>query len=119
VIAAYDSLRKIGGLAHAMFLAGGWDKNMDIPLILDASKAIDEMIEDMTLLGANRDDIEVCLVTGENVNHEQGDPTYRQKITTTINLLKEKHIRCREDTATDVGHYHISFDVESGRISYV
>lgn len=104
VITACDSIHKIGALAHA--------------IIPDVSHAIDEMITDMTLLGARKDDIEVCLVSGENVRHAQDDPTYNRNIASVLEVLKEKRVRFREDTATDIGKSHIALDVESGKIMY-
>ena len=51
VICAYDSTKKIGGLAHAMFLsAGRLNKKISRHTLKDAGGAIDEMIDDMLLL---------------------------------------------------------------------
>ena len=57
VFAAYDSVRKIGALAHTMFFSNHSDRKSDFVNVQDASRAIDEMIEDMALLGANKDDV--------------------------------------------------------------
>jgi len=116
VIAAYDSAKKVGALAHAMF-SGGMKKN--ISLMRDAAGAIDEMLEDMTLLGSQKEDIKVCLVTGENVPHKDHDPNYDAKLSSTIELLKQKHIEVTENSVVDAGKSHIIFDVSSGQISYI
>ncbi len=118
VICAYDSLRKIGGLAHAMFLSGRLNKKCSNSIVRDAGGAIDEMIADMLLLGASKDDIEVCLMTGENIPHRKDDPEYNKTLQEAIEILKEKHIRYREGAVTDAGDLHVSFDVESGHVSY-
>jgi chemotaxis receptor (MCP) glutamine deamidase CheD len=119
VICAYDSTKKIGGLAHAMFLSGRLNHNNHTSTVLkDAGGAIDEMIDDMLLLGANRENIEVCLMTGENVPHRKDDPDYNKTLQAAVNILKEKHIKYREGTVADVGQLHVSFDVETGHISY-
>lgn len=118
VICAYDSMRKIGGLAHAMFLSGRLNKKCSSSIVRDAGGAIDEMIDDMLLLGASKDDIEVCLMTGENVPHRKDDPEYNRTLEEAIEILKEKHIRYRDGAVSDAGDLHVSFDVETGHISY-
>lgn len=118
VICAYDSLRKIGGLAHAMFLSGRLSKKCSNSIVRDAGGAIDEMIADMLLLGASKDDIEVCLMTGENIPHRKDDLEYNKTLQEAIEILKEKHIRYREGAVADAGDLHVSFDVESGHVSY-
>ena len=119
VICAYDSTKKVGGLAHATFLsAGRMDKKISRPTLRDAGGAIDEMINDMLLLGANKDDIEVCLMTGENIPHRKDDPDYNKTLQEAIEILKEKHIKYRDGIVADAGDLHVSFDVETGHISY-
>lgn len=118
VIVAYDSIKKIGGLAHAIFFSNGLSQRKRCTVMRDADEAIDELLKDMTLLGAQRENIEVYLVTGENVPHKQNDPDYEKNISSTIDLLKQKHIRIKEQLADDLGYSHISFDVESGSILY-
>ena len=118
VITAYDPSNKIGALAHAIFLSELAERKHDPSIMQDVSHAIDEMITDMTLLGSHRNDIEVRLVTGENVLHTQDDPAYNQNIATAIKILKEKRVKFREDTATEVGKSHVGLDVGSGETIY-
>ncbi len=47
VICAYDNTKKVGGLAHAMFLSGKLNKKCSNSILRDAGGAIDEMIADM------------------------------------------------------------------------
>ena len=120
VIAAYDSVHKIGGLAHAMFVStNGVVRRKNQPKSRDASSAIDEMIKDMELLGSNKEDIKICLVTGENVPHEKDDPDYQKTIDNVINILKEKDIKFGEKTVTDIGDMHVALDVGTGTISFI
>ncbi len=116
VIAAYDSVKKVGGLAHALFLSSGLIKRKNYPVTRDVASAIDEMLEDMILLGAHKDDIEVCLVTAENVNHEENDPQYTSTLNQAVELLKQKNIRIRNETTRDIGNLHACLDVETGNI---
>ena len=118
VICAYDSTKKVGGLAHAMFLTGKLNKQFSKSTLKDAGGAIDEMVDDMLLLGAEKDNIEVCLMTGENVPHRKDDPDYNKTLEEAIAILKEKHIKYREELMGDAGDLHVSFDVETGHISY-
>ncbi|MFA5060663.1 MAG: hypothetical protein WC676_08605 [Candidatus Omnitrophota bacterium] len=118
VFAAYDAHKKIGALAHAMLASTFSTKKLDSVILPDPEKAIDEMITDMTLLGAKKEDIVVRLVTGENVPHEQGDLLYRQNLRSAMDLLKQKHLKVKRNTAADVGSSHVSLDVESGKVSY-
>jgi chemotaxis receptor (MCP) glutamine deamidase CheD len=118
VICAYDNMHKIGGLAHAMFLSGRLNKKYSSSVLRDAGGAIDEMINDMLLLGANKDDIEVCLMTGENVPHRKDDPEYSKTLQEAAEVLKEKHIKYKDGVLDDAGSLHVSFDVGTGHISY-
>ena len=118
VICAYDHLRKIGGLAHASYVPDRLNKRYSNSVLRDAGGAIDEMINDMLILGANRDDIEICLMTGENVPHSKDDPEYVRTLSEALEILKEKHVRYREGLVSDAGTLHVSFDVSTGHISY-
>ena len=118
VFVAYDAEKKIGGLAHAMMLSGRFNHKSSSGVFREAGEAIDEMVEDMTLLGADKDHIEVRLVTGENIPHQQGDPDYQRNISSAYEILKRKHIKCDEKTLVDVGRSHVAFDVSTGDISY-
>ena len=118
VICAYDKNKKVGGLAHATFLSGKLNKKCSNSLVRDTGGAIDEMVADMLLLGANKDDIEVCLMTGENIPHRKDDPDYNETLQEAIEILKDKHIKYKEGVLGDAGDLHVSFDVETGHISY-
>ncbi|MBN1869210.1 MAG: hypothetical protein JW847_01355 [Candidatus Omnitrophica bacterium] len=118
VICAYDSSNKIGGLAHATFFPGKVNHKVSSSILKDAGGAVEEMINDMLLLGANRDSIEVCLMTGENIPHRRDDPDYNRTLQEAIEILKEKHVRYKEGLIADAGDLHVSFDVETGHISY-
>jgi len=117
-IVARDPMHKIGAIAHAMFLHSEHKEKTDPILVKDARESIDKMISNMTLLGATSDDIEVSLVAGENVEHQENDPEYDEEINRIFNILKERQIRCKEDSVVDAGHKHVALDVETGNILY-
>ena len=115
VVMAYDAVNHVGGLAHAVYLSGRMDKAWHSTALPSASEAIDEMIEDMVLVGASRDRIEVSLITGENVPHDPDDPEYQRNLAATVDLLREKGIRFREGSAQDVGLHHVYRAVDGKR----
>ncbi|MFC1510297.1 chemotaxis protein CheD [Candidatus Omnitrophota bacterium] len=117
VIVAYDPNAKIGGLAHAMFTPHNGNTRK-YKHMRDADHAIDEMVNDMSALGATKDNIEVCLVTGENVPREETDAEYQENLKEVLGVLKKKSIRCREETTKDIGRLHVTFDIETGDIVY-
>ena len=119
VIVAYDALHKIGGLAHALFRGNNGGASLHAHALREASYAIDEMVKDMTLLGSETADIEVELVTGENVPHEKNDPNFKESLALALDLIQRKNMRLRKDTVEDVGRSHVSLDVSNGSISYL
>jgi chemotaxis receptor (MCP) glutamine deamidase CheD len=118
VILAYDTSHKVGGLAHALYFNGRMDKAWHSTTLRNTSEAIDEMISDMELIGADRGDIEISLVTGENVPHDQDDSEYQKNLRATLEIVRDKGIRFREDSVRDVGQQHVGLDVDSGQIIY-
>jgi chemotaxis receptor (MCP) glutamine deamidase CheD len=118
VIVAYDAIKKIGGLAHALFASGNGLHTWQSTLMKNAEGAIDEMVSDMTLLGSDKNDIEVALIAGENISNGSQDAVYANRISETIDLLKQKQIRFKESQADDKGHNHVCLDVASGDIVY-
>ncbi len=118
VIMAYDASHKIGGLAHALYFSGRIDKQWHSSTLRNASEAIDAMITDMILIGADYEHIEVTLVTGENVVHSEQDAEYVKNLNSTIEILKEKNIKFRENLCQDIGQHRVALDVESGSIVY-
>ena len=118
VIVARDGTKKVGGLAHAMFRTGGLDKEVHSAVLKDTEHAIEEMIDDMTMIGANRDDIEVSLITGENVQHDKGDPNYVETLHAALDILREKHIKMKDNVEEDAGDLHVILDVYTGEVSF-
>ncbi len=118
VLVARDPQHHIGCLAHALFTNKGKEDKRDRFLTKEAQDEIDKMIHNMTLLGATPDDIEVSLIAGENIEHEQDDAEYDREINRIHQILKERHIKWRENNVCDCGRKHVLLDVESGRVDY-
>jgi hypothetical protein len=70
------------------------------------------------MIGSDIDNIEVALVSGENVFHDEKDPEYLKNLNSTIEILKSKNIKLRENLCQDIGQHHVALDVESGEIVY-
>ncbi len=116
VIAAYDAAKKIGCLAHAVFSDPKKLHRSCVSVMRSLTDAVDEMIKDMTLLGADQNNIEVALVAGENIPHTKDDPQYNGRIKAVMDVLAKRHIRCRGDRICDIGSSHVGLDVASGKI---
>lgn len=117
VIAAYDSSKKVGAMAHIM-LPGRAPKDADSERTRYAADAIDEMINRMTRTGANQCDLEVCLVGAGNVLEKQNDTICKDNIESTTELLTKKHIPVRAAVLGGTERKCISLDVETGSIFY-
>ena len=117
VIAAYDSRKKVGAMAHIM-LPGRAPKDADSERTRYAADAIDEMINRMTRTGANQCDLEVCLVGAGNVLKKQDDTICKDNIESTTELLGKKHIPVRAAVLGGTERKCISLDVETGSIFY-
>jgi len=117
VIAAYDSSKKVGALAHIM-LPGQAPKDADSESTRYAADAIDKMINRMTRAGANQRDLEVCLVGAGNVLKKQDDTICKDDIESTTELLEKKHIPVRAAVLGGTERKGVSLDVGSGSIFY-
>ncbi len=117
VVAAYDSSRRVGALAHVM-LPGRAPKQAGEKRTRYAADAIDELIDRIARTGAKRCDIEVCLVGGGNVLQEKDDTICRDNIKSTTRLLEKKHIPIRAAVLGGTERRGIFLDVERGKIFY-
>ena len=116
VVAAYDSKQKIGAMAHVMLPGSAPEKTLERTRY--AADAIEEMIYQMIREGADKNNIEVCLVGGGNVLKKQDDTICRDNIKSTTQLLKEKHIPVRSAVLGGTERKGVFLDVRSGTVSY-
>jgi chemotaxis protein CheD len=117
VIAAYDSSRRIGALAHVMLPGRAPEKTVE-KRTRYAADAIDELIDRIARTGAKGCDIEVCLVGGGNVLKEKDDTVCRDNIESTTQLLEEKQIPIRAAVLGGAKRRGIFLDVERGKVFY-
>lgn len=117
VVAAYDSRKKIGVMAHIM-LPGSAPKNNDLGKTKYAAEAIDKMLNKMAEAGSQGSDIQACLVGAGNVLKKEDDTVCKDNIESTTRLLKEKGIPVRAAVLGGVQRKGVFLDAESGSITY-
>lgn len=117
VIAAYDSKKKVGVLAHVM-LPGAAPEGKPLQRTRYAADAIEEMINMMTHLGANKDNIEACLVGGGNVLKRKDDTICQENIASIIEFLNEERIKIGSKAVGGTEKRSVSLDVKNGTIHY-
>lgn len=118
VLVAYDAAHKIGALAQALFNGYQLRQHNGTHRLRDATLAIDEMIADMALLGADREAIEVSLVVGDRQPTKTVEPDFEKSLNETVELLRQRHVKIHENIVPEDSLAHVSLDVNSGVISY-
>jgi len=116
VVAAYDSRKKVGAMAHVMLPGRAPEKEPEKTKY--AADAIDEMINQMTVAGANRDNIEVCLVGGGNVLQRKDDTICKENVKSTTELLEKENIPIRKAVLGGTERKSVFLDIDCGSISY-
>ncbi len=116
-ITAYDSVKKVGAIAHIM-LPGRSPKEDSPNKTRYAADAIDVMIDQMACLGVSKNDLEVCLVGGGNVLQRSDDTVCEANIESVINILEEKGIRIRAKVLGGILRRSVSLDLEKGCVFY-
>ncbi len=117
VIAAYDSKKKVGALAHIMVPGAAPGKKVS-QRTRYAKNAIKELIEQMTHLGADKDRIETCLVGGGNVLNRNDDTICHENLASVVKLLHEKGIKIRQRAVGGTKRRTIVLDIEKGCVFY-
>lgn len=116
VVAAYDSTRKVGAMAHIMLPGRAPKKTSEKTKY--AGDAIDEMIKGITEKGSKESDLQICLVGGGNVLKKKDDTIGQDNIESTTELLQEKHIPIRATVLGGTERKGVSLDVENGTVFY-
>ncbi|MHC4243681.1 MAG: chemotaxis protein CheD [Planctomycetota bacterium] len=117
VIAAYDSEKNLGVMAHVM-LPGRAPKSAYGESTRYAADAIEQMIKIISAQGANLCELEVCLVGAGNVLKKQDDTICKNNIDSVVQLLKEKNIPVKAAVLGGIERKSISLDIESGSVYY-
>ena len=115
-IAAYDSNKKVGAMAHIMLPGSAPEKSLEKTKY--AAEAINEMIKKMIDAGSKHCDIEVCLVGGGNVLQKKNDTICKDNIESTTMLLAKRNIPIRASVLGGTTRKGIFLDIESGVVIY-
>ncbi|MDO8601301.1 MAG: chemotaxis protein CheD [bacterium] len=113
IITLYDPVKKIGGMAHSM-LPG--DHPSDPKYV---GSAIDLMVKEMELKGADIERLEARIVGGADVLQEPQNNSQEiglENIKSALEKLKEKNIKI---VAEDIGKNHsrsVEFNLKTGKI---
>lgn len=117
VVAAYDSIGAVGGMAHIMLpgRSPDWDSRSKLRY---AENAVGEMMRKIVALGAQEDRICACLVGGANVLGD-GHDTPGPEIVESLNAILDGHGIV--PVATELGgaqRRSCSLDVACGCVTY-
>jgi len=117
-IAAYDTTKNIGALAHVMLPGRAPAGKKGSERTKYATDAIEAMVRQMNDLGSRSSDIEVVLVGGANVLNRKDDTICKDNIKSTLKLLREKQMKVKARAIGGTNRRSVSLDVEHGSVSY-
>jgi chemotaxis protein CheD len=115
VIAGYDKKLMVGAMAHIM-LPGISPEKSKSPRTRYAFNAIEDMIERMISLGADRENIEVCVVGGSNVLNREDDTICQLNINSVLKILNEKNIKIKAKSVGGTVRRGVLFDTKTGNV---
>ena len=116
-IAANDAKEKVGALAHTM-LPGKAPAGEKYQKKKYAADAIEEIISRMNLMGAKKENIEVCIAGGANILKRKDDTIGLDNLTSVIEILKEKKIKIQAKSVGGTERRSLTLDVENGSVFY-
>ncbi len=116
VIAAYDSKKRVAGMAHIM-LPGRAPKK-ELQKTKYAVNAIADMLEMMAKAGSRSKDIVVCLVGAGNVLEKPDETICKDNIQSVIRSLIHESITIVGSVLGGTKRKGISLDAEAGKITY-
>ncbi len=115
VVAGYDLKSMVSAMAHIM-LPGISPEIGRTPKTRYAFNAIEEMIEQMVTLGADKEKIEVCVVGGSNVLKRKDDTICQANIDSVLKILKEKNIKIKAKSVGGTKRRSVLFHVRTGNV---
>lgn len=117
VIAAYDHTIKVGAMAHVM-VPGAAPAGKTTQRTRYAADAIEELVNEMVNLGAEKDNIQTCLVGGGNVLKRKDDFICQDNIASVVGILNNRGITIRAKDLGGTERRSISLDVEKGTVHF-
>lgn len=115
VVAAFDLKLMVSAMAHIM-LPGISPEKSKTPKTRYAFNAIEEMINQMVRLGADKENIEVCVVGGSNVLKRPDDTICQANIDSVLEILKVKGIKIRAKSLGGTRRRSALFDTKTGNV---
>lgn len=115
VVAAYDLKLMINAMAHIM-LPGISPQKSKTPKTRYAFNAIEEMINQMVKLGADKENVEVCVVGGSNVLKREDDTICQANIDSVLEILKEKDIKIKAKSVGGTERRSVLFDTKTSKV---
>ena len=115
VVVAFDQKLKAGAIAHIM-LPGSAPKKNRANILKYCDNAIEELLNQLTLLGCDRSGIETCIVGGANVLRRIGDKIGDDNIESVENYLARKNIKIKEKAIGGVLRRSVYLNVEQGKL---
>jgi len=114
---AYDITTKIGGMAHIM-LPGKSPKGNNVDENKYAENAIANLLNELNALGAQKGNIEICLIGGANVLRKEDDIIANNLIFSIFEIVEQRNLTVKE---TSLGGYERrtgKLCLHSGNVSF-
>ncbi len=117
VIVAYDPMKRLGALAHVM-VPGVAPAGRTAQRTRYAADAIKEMMNRIIELGANEENIGVCLVGGGNVLKKKDDSICQANIESVTSILTDRGLNIQAKDLGGMLRRNVTLDVEKGTVRY-
>lgn len=117
VITAYDSEKKIGGMAHIMLPGTSPFKNQ-LHATKYAANALEELLSQMKNRGVKTENLEICIAGGANVLKRENDNIGKDNLNSVKKLLAEEQIEIKAEAIGGFERRTVIFDIEMGSIYF-
>lgn len=117
VIAAYDSKKKTGAMAHVMLPETSTISDDAMPKTRYAFDAIQALLAAMGGAGSALADIEVCLAGGANVLERDNDTIWKANVDSVKKILNEKALRIAAESLGGTKRRSVSLDIGTGTVA--
>ena len=117
VITSFDSVKKIGVMAHVL-LPGKCPANNQLHTTRYAANAIEEMLSKLKSFGISKGNIEICIVGGANVLKRENDTIGKDNLDSIMKILMEEHINIKAKSVGGFERRTVLFDIMKGCIYY-
>ncbi len=113
-LAAYDSVNRIGAVAHIMLPGRAPSKSAEKTRY--AEDAVEQLLLRMADAGAVKRNIQACLVGAGNVLEKDDDTICCSNIASVTRILRDSDIPVKASLLGGTRRKSVSLDVETGRV---